>query len=110
MAQTDQAFRRIVVLYPHQADLETEHPHYHVIANNPPPIRPTTCSGAARGGESSENDIKELKPGFGIERMPCDQKSANAAFFRLGGESRRRLPCAQEHEDLIELKKTLAEP
>jgi hypothetical protein len=28
--------------------------------------------------------IKELKPGFGMERMPCGQFSANAVFFRLG--------------------------
>jgi hypothetical protein len=28
--------------------------------------------------------IKELKLGFGMERMPCGQFSANAVFFRLG--------------------------
>ena len=32
----------------------------------------------------SENGIKELKIGFGMERMPCGQESANAAFFRIG--------------------------
>ena len=37
-----------------------------------------------RGG-TSENGIKEPKIGFGMERMPCGQFSANAAFFRLGG-------------------------
>jgi hypothetical protein len=35
-------------------------------------------------GEHSENGIKELKIGFGMERMPCGQESANAAFFRIG--------------------------
>lgn len=35
-------------------------------------------------GEVSENGIKELKIGFGMERMPCGQLEANAAFFRIG--------------------------
>ena len=35
-------------------------------------------------GESSENRIKELKIGFGMERMPCDSFKANAMFFRTG--------------------------
>lgn len=35
-------------------------------------------------GEVSENGIKELKTGFGMERMPCGQLAANAAFFRIG--------------------------
>ena len=32
----------------------------------------------------AENGIKELKIGFGMERMPCGQFAANAAFFRIG--------------------------
>jgi len=35
-------------------------------------------------GEHSENRIKELKLGFGMERMPCGQFDANAVFFRIG--------------------------
>jgi len=35
-------------------------------------------------GECSENRIKELKIGFGMERMPCGQLNANAMFFRIG--------------------------
>lgn len=35
-------------------------------------------------GECSENRIKELKIGFGMERMPCGQYEANAVFFRIG--------------------------
>ena len=35
-------------------------------------------------GECSENRIKELKIGFGMERMPCGQSAANAMFFRIG--------------------------
>jgi hypothetical protein len=32
----------------------------------------------------AENFNKELKIGFGMERMPCGQSDANAVFFRLG--------------------------
>ena len=35
-------------------------------------------------GQCSENRIKELKLGFGMERMPCGQFEANAVFFRIG--------------------------
>jgi hypothetical protein len=35
-------------------------------------------------GDCSENRIKELKIGFGMERMPCGQFAANAMFFRIG--------------------------
>jgi len=35
-------------------------------------------------GDCSENRIKELKIGFGMERMPCGQFEANAVFFRIG--------------------------
>ena len=35
-------------------------------------------------GEHSENRIKDLKIGFGMERMPCGQCKANAVFFRIG--------------------------
>jgi hypothetical protein len=32
----------------------------------------------------AENFNKELKIGFGMERMPCGQSPANAVFFRIG--------------------------
>jgi hypothetical protein len=32
----------------------------------------------------AENFNKELKRGFGLERMPCGQFGANAVFFRIG--------------------------
>jgi len=32
----------------------------------------------------AENFNKELKSGFGMERMPCGQTYANAVFFRIG--------------------------
>jgi hypothetical protein len=36
------------------------------------------------GRGQAENFIKELKNGFGMERMPCGQSCANAVFFRIG--------------------------
>lgn len=33
---------------------------------------------------NAENYNKELKIGFGMERMPCGQSYANAVFFRIG--------------------------
>jgi len=48
------------------------------------PLPPTELDHAAAvmdwyrlRGEYSENRIKELKPGFGMERMPCGQFAAN---------------------------------
>jgi len=35
-------------------------------------------------GEYSEDRIKELKIGLGMERMPCRQFEANEVFFRIG--------------------------
>lgn len=35
-------------------------------------------------GETSKIRIKELKLGFGMERLPCGTCAANAVFFRLG--------------------------
>ena len=35
-------------------------------------------------GEASENRIKELKTGLGMERMPSGNTKANAVFFRIG--------------------------
>ena len=32
----------------------------------------------------AENFLKEVKTGFGMERMPCGQTHANAVFFRVG--------------------------
>jgi hypothetical protein len=36
------------------------------------------------GRGQAENFTKELKIGFGMERMPCGQSYANAVFFRIG--------------------------
>ncbi|WP_414041942.1 IS1380 family transposase [Acidithiobacillus sp. M4-SHS-6] len=85
MADTEKAFRLIVVRYRHQAELlEEDRPRYHVIASNRSGSTADVLVWYRQRGEHSENGIKELKIGFGMERMPCGQESANAAFFRIG--------------------------
>lgn len=88
MNKTKQAFRLIVLRRPQQADLldKTITPYrYHAIASN----RENENSAAtmewySKRGDTSENRIKDVKIGFGMERMPCGSFAANAVFFRLG--------------------------
>ena len=70
--------------YPRQAELFDDAPKYHVIASNRVESAADTLIWYRQRGEVSENGIKELKIGFGMERMPCGQFEANAAFFRIG--------------------------
>lgn len=87
MNETKKAFRLIVVKRPVQADLlEEGEPaaRYHVIASNREETAEETVAWYNQRGEASENKLKELKIGFGMERMPCGQFAANAVFFRLG--------------------------
>lgn len=84
MNETSKAFRLIVVKYKRQAALFDDAPHYHVIASNRVESTEATLLWYRQRGEVSENGIKELKIGFGMERMPCGQFAANAAFFRIG--------------------------
>ncbi len=84
MNETTQAFRLIVVKYKRQVALFDDAPHYHVIASNRVESTDATLIWYRQRGEVSENGIKELKIGFGMERMPCGQFAANAAFFRIG--------------------------
>ena len=84
MNGTHKAFRLIVVRYKRQAELFGDQPKYHVIASNRVESTEDTLIWYRQRGEVSENGIKELKIGFGMERMPCWQFKANAAFFRIG--------------------------
>lgn len=85
MEATHKAFRLIVVRHIHQGELlEEDRPRYHVIASNRSGSTADVLIWYRQRGEYSENGIKELKIGFGMERMPCGQESANAAFFRIG--------------------------
>ena len=84
MNETKKAFRLIVVKHKRQVELFDDKPKYHVIASNRAESTTDTLIWYRQRGEVSENGIKELKIGFGMERMPCGQFAANAAFFRVG--------------------------
>jgi len=96
MEKTKKAFRLIVIRRPVQQELFTQtgeaaekeeqaQARYHAVASN----RAGESAGETlawyhQRGEHSENRIKEVKIGFGQERMPCGQFQANAMFFRIG--------------------------
>ena len=87
MNKTKQAFRLVVIRRPVQGDLfggpsATE--KYTAIATNRTESLEQVIKWYNQRGECSENRIKELKIGFGMERMPCGQFEANAVFFRIG--------------------------
>jgi len=87
MNETQAAFRLIVIRRPSQGDLfgpDDLRLRYTVIASNRDETAEETVAWYNRRGETSENRIKELKIGFGMERMPCGTQEANAAFFRIG--------------------------
>ena len=87
MEKTEQAFRLIVIRRPYQGTLFGEEDNrlkYTVIASNRIESPEDVVAWYNQRGECSENRIKELKIGFGMERMPCGQLKANAVFFRIG--------------------------
>jgi hypothetical protein len=87
MEETDKAFRLVVVRRPVQGELfDEENPNfrYKAIASNREETAEETVQWYNARGEHSENRIKELKIGLGMERMPCGQFEANAVFFRIG--------------------------
>ena len=87
MNKTAQAFRLVVIRRPVQLDFfagEAPSQRYKVIASNREESAKETVAWYNQRGEDSENRIKELKIGFGMERMPCGAKEANAVFFRIG--------------------------
>ena len=86
MNRTKKAFRLIVIRRPSQIDLltGTATERYTVIASNRMETAEETVAWYNRRGDTSENRIKDLKIGFGMERMPCGDFGANAMFFRLG--------------------------
>ena len=85
MNGTQEAFRLVVVRWPKpQPDLfENEAYFYHVLATNGEELSEEVVDFYDQRGES-ENWIKELKDGFGMEWMPCGETYANAVYFRLG--------------------------
>lgn len=85
MNGTKEAFRLVVVRWPKvQADLFDPDPYfYHALATNGEEVAEEVVDFYNQRGES-ENWIKELKEGFGMDWMPCGETYANAVYFRLG--------------------------
>lgn len=88
MNKTKKAFRLVVIRRPCQGKLfdqvEEVSERYTAIATNRTDSVEQVVKWYNQRGQCSENRIKELKIGFGMERMPCGQLEANAVFFRIG--------------------------
>ena len=87
MNKTKNAFRLVVIRRPYQGNMFSEEDvslKYTVIATNRVESSEWVVAWYNQRGDCSENRIKELKIGFGMERMPCGQVEANAVFFRIG--------------------------
>jgi hypothetical protein len=87
MNKTKEAFRLIVIRRTYQSNIfaqEDVSVKYTVIATNRMESAQDVVKWYNQRGDCSENRIKELKIGFGMERMPCGQFEANATFFRIG--------------------------
>jgi hypothetical protein len=87
MSKTNKAFRLIVMRRLRDQDLfEQRSPwRYHAIASNREnEDAATTMEWYSKRGDHSENRIKDLKIGFGMDYMPCGTFKANAVFFSIG--------------------------
>jgi len=86
MEDTPKAFTLVVFRKGRQLSLDKDEPEwfYHAVATNRTDSPAAVMDWYRMRGEHSENRIKELKIGFGMERMPCGQFAANAMFFRIG--------------------------
>ncbi len=89
MEKTEKAFRLIVIKRPVQKtiipdDQVNEYTRYTVIATNKTEPIKEVIKWYNKRGDTSENRIKDLKIGFGMERMPCGSFEANSMFFRIG--------------------------
>jgi hypothetical protein len=87
MNKTNKAFRLIVIRRPREQDLfEEKSPwRYHAVASNRDnEDAAATMDWYSKRGDASENRIKDLKIGFGMDSMPCGTFEANAVFFSVG--------------------------
>lgn len=87
MNKTGTAFRLVVIRRPTQGDFfdkDDSGVRYTVIASNREESASKTVAWYNLRGDASENRIKELKIGFGMERLPCGDFGANAVYFRIG--------------------------
>jgi len=87
MNRTQKSFRLIVTRKARQQDLfkdDEDIYFYHAIASNKTGTAASAKDWYCQRGETSENKIKELKLGIGMDRMPCGSQEGNALFFRIG--------------------------
>lgn len=86
MSKTKNAFRLIVQrwLNPNRHKAGESPYCYHAIATNDPEKSAQEVIHWHNGRASSENFNKELKLGFGMNRLPCGDFGANAMYFRIG--------------------------
>lgn len=88
MNKTKKAFRLVIKReYFRQADIfEGSRYAYHVVASNWSDEEKSAYEVLKWHNQrgAAENFNKELKSGFGMERMPCGDSWANAVFFRIG--------------------------
>jgi hypothetical protein len=87
MEKTEEAFRLVVIRRAYQKEMFGEEDvglKYKAVATNKKERGEEILGWYNQRGDCSENRIKELKIGFGMERMPCGQYMANAVFFRIG--------------------------
>ena len=85
MNGTKEAFRIVVQRWPkREPGLFDQDPYcYHVVATDGEEAAAEVVAFYDQRGES-ENWIKELREGFGMDWMPCGETNANAVYFRLG--------------------------
>ena len=79
MNRTDEAFRLVVIRRPYQGKLFAEaevSEKYTVIATNREESAEEVVRWYNQRGECSENRIKELKIGFGMESLPAAGRDA----------------------------------
>jgi len=88
MGNTKKAFNLLVIRRPWQPDLldpkADESKRYVLVATNMNGTPESIIKWYGQRGETSENRIKELKTGFGMEYMPCGTTKANAVYFKIG--------------------------
>ncbi|MBI4653394.1 MAG: IS1380 family transposase [Nitrospirae bacterium] len=88
MNKTKESFRIVIKREPwRQGKLfDKERNYYHAVATNWDEGEKTADKVLQWHNQrgQAENFNKELKNGFGMERMPCGQVAANAVFFRIG--------------------------
>jgi hypothetical protein len=89
MNKTEKAFRLVVKKELRQLNFfegMEEKIFFHAVANSWPAEEKNAAEVLAWHNQrgTAENFNKELKNGFGMERMPCGQSEANAVYFRIG--------------------------